>query len=163
MRKLIIALLCLFLTAGCFGVNAYLSARADAQNDFSIGRVNSEIVEEFDPPPEVLPGSIIPKKVQIRNTGLTGSYVRVQVLFSDSQMESLCTLDYNTASWNCPGSDGWWYLNSPLAPGEISAPLFNLVTVSSAADPENIMPFEIYVRQESVQSEGAASYTEAWT
>jgi len=161
MRKLLTALLCLMLAAGPFGVNAYLSARADVQNDFTIGLVTSEIVEEFDPPSAVTPGNIIPKTVRIRNTGLTDSYARVQVLFSDSRMEALCSLDYNTAAWTFSSSDGWWYLDAPLAPGETSPALFTAVTVSSSADPDTIVPFEIQIRQESIQSAGRASFAEA--
>lgn len=162
MRKLLTALLCLSLAAGPFGVSAYLSAETSAVNPVDVGLVTSAIVEEFDPPAEVLPGSVIPKKVRIQNTGPAASCVRVRVLFSDSAMEELCSLDYDTASWTYSSSEDRWYLNEALPSGELSPPLFTAVTVSASASAEDVLPFDIYVIQESRQDMDGASVFEAW-
>ena len=132
--------------------NAYFTDGDSAVNEIAIGGVTTEIVEDF-PAPDPTPGGSFTKKVQIKSNGPSDCYVRVQVLFSDMEKESFCTLDYDRANW-IEGTDGWWYYKGILKKDELTTPLFTKVTVSSAAPALDMRGFAIYIRQESRQSEG---------
>ena len=137
------------LTAG--STFAFFSDRENKSNEISIGSVTTEIVETYEDPGLPDPGQRISKKVQIRSTGETACRVRVQVLFSDGDMEDLCSVDYNTDDWTY-GSDGWWYYGSSLEKGGITEPLFTKITLSEEAN--DIRAFDVFVRQESREIPG---------
>ena len=147
---LCVLLVCL-LSAGY--VWAYYTDTAECDNIFSIGSVETQITEEFPNPVIPKDGGALVKKVSIKNTGKSSCYVRVQVLFSDCDIESKCTIDYNTDDWSY--KDGWWYYLSPLKSGAATSNLFNSVTFEAS----DIGDFSIYIRQESRQS---ATYENAF-
>lgn len=161
MRKSTIIILACAAAVFVAGASAYFISISAADNRFNIGNVTTTIEEEF-PDPDPVPGRPMPKTVRIRNTGKNDCYVRVQALFSDGDMESICSLDYNTTDWT-KEDDGWWYYKKVLKTGETTVPLFTKVTVSGSADEEMIVPFDILIRQESRQARGFDSFQSAWS
>lgn len=160
MRKIPLFLLACAAFITISGAAAYLTSISAANNLLHIGNVTTTIEEDF-PDPDPAPGSAMTKLVKIRNTGKNNCYVRVQVLFSDGDMESLCSIDYNTADW-AKGSDGWWYYRKALEAGKLSPPLFSKVTIDRTAASEEIVPFDLLIRQESRQSYMVGSWQDAW-
>lgn len=145
------ALMIITVTAG--SVYAYLADADTADNTITVGAVNTEITENFPDPQLPGPGSWVTKTVSIENTGPNDCFVRVQILFSDSEMAKLCTVSYpdpdNWTYW-----DGWWYYGKVLKNGEVTSPVMDGLTISEEAADDDLKDFDIYVRQESVQSEG---------
>ena len=134
------------------GAFAYFTDSGDEQNPLDIGSVTTEIEEIFEDPGLPDPGDVITKEVRIRSTGESECLVRAQVLFSDSAMEEVCSLDYNTGAWEY--RDGWWYYGTALRTGDCTEPLFTKVSVS--ADAKEVRAFDVFVRQESRASSDAS-------
>lgn len=150
MKKRWIAAACILTAVLSFqGASAYFTDAEVQNNQIDIGSVTTEILEEFPDPGEPVPGGRITKVVRVRSTGESDCVVRVQTLFSDSEVEKACTPDYNTEDWRYEG--GWWYYRSVLHTGDVTEPLFTKVNVSAEA--EAIKAFDIYVRQESRQAD----------
>lgn len=146
--KLLIAILAIGLISG---VSAYFVVKNQANNKLTVGYVETEIVEDFQPPKELIPGCTITKRVKVRNTGPTACYVRVLVTFSTSKMEDLCEVDYNTTDWTKKGD--YWYYNSKLSSNEITEPLFTTVKVKDTASTKSMEDFDINIYHESSSSE----------
>lgn len=143
-------ILIVVLTAGMVtGIAAYLTVSNSKKNQFTVGYVKSEIVEDYDPPAELKPGIQFKKKVSVKNTGPNDCYVRVLVTFSDSEIEDKCSLDYNTSDWTYNKSDGYWYYNEVLKAGEETSPLFNNVSVSNEAEDSDMKDFDISIYHET--------------
>ena len=160
MRKIFLFLLVCAAFITISGAAAYLTDISAADNLLHIGNVTTGIEEEF-PDPDPVPGKTMKKVVKIKNTGKNNCYVRVQALFSDGDMESLCSVDYNTTDW-AKGSDGWWYYKNILDAGKITPPLFTMITIDRTADANKIVPFDLLIRQESRQSREIGTWQDAW-
>lgn len=137
---------------------AYLTDNEFHVNELATKEVETEITEDFPDPDPLEPGQEFTKTVRIENNGKPSCYVRVQVLFSDGEMRSVCTLCFegedgiNTADWTY--RDGWYYYNSALEPGALTSPLFTSVKTDERAEADDLHEFDIFVRQESRQAEG---------
>lgn len=148
-RKTLIVLV-IVLSLGLFSsVSAYFVDKAAAKNSFTIGYVETKIEEDYTPPKELKPGITFPKKVTVKNTGPNDCYVRMLVTFSNSQMENVCSIDYNKTDWEKNDQDGYWYYKYLLKSGETTNPLFTTVTISSDVDENNLQDFDINVYHES--------------
>lgn len=79
------------LLVACLGVivaYAYFTDEGKKTNDFIVGRNSIEIIEDFQPPSELIEGdNIFIKEVQVENTGNVDCYVRVFADFSDSTVK----------------------------------------------------------------------------
>ena len=74
--------------AGTLGTYAYLTDMGKLNNEFTIGRNNIDIQEEYNPPSELKQGdNTFIKEVQIENTGDVDCYIRVFADFSDSKVK----------------------------------------------------------------------------
>ena len=74
--------------AGGFGTYAYLTDMGQLTNEFTVGRNNIDIQEEYEPPPELTEGdNIFKKEVRIENNGNIDCYIRVFADFSDSEVK----------------------------------------------------------------------------
>lgn len=131
------------------GVSAFFYATGTKSNAFTIGYVETQIEEDYDPPSKLEPGVSFKKDVKINNTGKNDCYIRVLVEFSDSQMGNLCILDYNTNAWTYNDDDGYWYYNQKLKAGESTESLFTNVKISEDADPADFEDFDILIYHES--------------
>ena len=143
-------------------INAYLTDREQAVNQLVIGGNRIEVVEEFDPPDALVPGSTVTKTVRVRNSGHSECYVRIKAVFSDSDTGQFCSLDWNTANYVYRQEDGFYYYTGKVSPDGLTEYLFTTVSVSPEAPPEKLGRLSILVYAESCQSAGFAGYEEAW-
>ena len=123
--------------------------------------VNDTNIEEVFPDPSFKPGSVVKKEVRVKNNG-SDTYVRMQILFSDSDMQQYCTVNWNTTDWELK-SDGYYYYKKILPKGSKTTPLFTTVTVSKNAPEDEMKDFDIIVREESLQVGYFKSADEAWS
>lgn len=158
--KLLIPLAVL-LVASVVGVLAYLTATDTADNAIRIGSNDVEIVEDFDPPDELLPNTSFHKDVKIKNMGESPCYIRVKVKFTDMDIGKYCTLDINK-KWVLK-DDGYYYYPDLVDSEEITESLFTTVEIGDAPE-EAIKDFDIIVYAESVQiiGDSQAGYEETW-
>lgn len=163
--KWIIPIALLLISASIMGIWAYLTSHDKATNKITYGGVTVKIEEVFEPPSLLEPGTSFTKDVKVKNLGPSDAYVRVFAVFSDSEMEEYCTVDWNTTDFVYNTEDGYWYYKHKLsAEGDasITTSLFTTVTVSDEIPEDKIKDFEILVYAEGFQSEGFETYEEAW-
>lgn len=129
-----------------FGTLAYFTAKDVAHNVITSGNIDIEINEWADADKEVpfpdkavgvMPGADVTKIVEVENTGDNEAYVRVSV---EKAIElaagqtgdvdlGLVNIDFNDTDWTA-GTDGYYYYNKALAPGQVTEPLFTTVSFS---------------------------------
>lgn len=138
----LLAVVCLSLLAG--GTYAYFTAEETAHNVITMGTLNMELVEETTggvPWPDtgmtgLMPGMTVDKVAYVRNSGSVPFYARMKVEKTvtledgtavDADLAQI-VLDINTEAWT--EQDGWYYLNTALAAGQDSTPLFTTVSLA---------------------------------
>jgi len=166
-RNIIIGILSFVLIASVsFEVTySYLIDSAAAANRFVVGENSIVVEEEFNPPKELEPGISFDKKPKVTNTGNLPCFVRMRADFSDSEAQAICEpLDINTADWLYDSSDGYYYYNKVLQPGESTSPLFTKVTIRDDLDESDMKEFDILIYAESIQrgERLASEYKTAW-
>ena len=144
-RKLFAAaLLAICLAVSAWGSLAYYTAEGTAHNVITSGSVDIRLLEWADrertkPFPDsavggVMPGQGVVKIVEIENVGKRAAYVRVGVkerikLSGGGEAvggPELISADYDSGSWTY--SQGYYYYNAALQPGETTAPLFSTLS-----------------------------------
>lgn len=154
------ALAALAITGGAL---AFLTDIASKTNILTIGGNTIEIVEDFEPPEIIEAGISFKKDVQIKNTGPSDCYVRVKVVFTDSDMEKFCTFtDLNTTDWIYNSSDNWYYYTQSLKKEELTSSLFTNVAISNNLESYQIKDFDILLYAESFQAYEFDNYEDAW-
>ena len=143
-------------------ISAYLSDADTAENKLTVGGNRIELIEDFQPPKELLPGTSFTKDVKVENVGPNDCYVRIKAVFTDSDMEKYCTVDFNTTDYVYNSEDGFYYYKEILKSGETTPSLFTTVSLSDSITAEEIKDFDILVYTESYQSEGFTDYASAW-
>ena len=150
MRKKLIAgavvAICLSLLA--YSTSAYFTTEKTATNVITSGNIDIQLQETamqngeevlFEQSQEkinVMPSQTVSKIVRVENTGTNAAYVRISVSKSIALAKGvqgtpnvdLLKLDFDSENWTA--KDGYYYYNRPLAPGELTEPLFNSVTFS---------------------------------
>ena len=138
-------------------------------NSFQTAKVTTEIEEEFEG--EIRAGSTVKKNPSVKNTGISDVFVRARITVSPEQTEvmllngtwngtafsekgkavdgiaterTLYDPDSNGIGWY-QGTDGWFYYNSPVAPGQNTEKLFDAVKLGDVTK-----NFDITVYQEAV-------------
>lgn len=165
------------LTVMVFSTLAFFTAEDNAINRLTTGNVNillnddTILDEELVPFPEegligFVPGDVVDKIVSVTNTGANPVWVRVDLnpsvtpgtqFTGQEGIPQLSTqfmsMNINLADWTL-GTDGWYYFNEVLNPGETTDNLFTTVTFSTAMGNSymNAM-FFIGVDAEGVQSQ----------
>lgn len=149
---------------------AYWHAAGKTDNILTMARYQNRIVEEYEIPDHVNPGTEIDKVVNVKNTGDVDTLIRLSVekVFGtrkeDGSFETDETLNpemieiaYNTASWT-KRDDGYFYYKSILKAGKTTKePLFTSYTLSQETGNEyKGKEARIIVRMESIQAEGNA-------
>ena len=144
-RKLLIALIALaasLVTLLTQPSLAYFSFLGDATNVITSGEIECKIIEKMgdsDFPSEgvfVIPGSIISKKVSVKNIGENPFWLRVKLknAINDAALSAdILELDINSTDW-LDGKDGYYYYNKPLEPGCETEKLFTQVKIAGSAD-----------------------------
>lgn len=121
---------------------AYYSVLGEATNVITSGEIKCKIIEKMgngDFPTEgvyVMPGSIISKKVSVKNIGSNPFWLRVKLknAVDDSTLSAdILELDINSKDW-INGKDGYYYYNKPVKPGIETEKLFTQVKVAGSAD-----------------------------
>ena len=163
-KKHFIAILsCVLIFSLCLtGVTAYLTDADIARNKFVIGGNRIEIEEGFIPPPELKPGISFTKNVRVKNIGTSDCYVRVMAVFSNSDMEKYCEVDWNTENWVYNSEDGYWYYPKAISKGNKTPSLFTKVKIADNTPEASIEDFDIIVYAESYQSGDFKDYQSAW-
>ena len=138
-------------------------------NTFQAAKVATEIEEEFEG--GIRAGSTVKKNPSVKNTGISDVFVRVRITVSPEQTEvtllngtwngtafsekgkaadsiatesTLYDPDGDGTGWY-QGTDGWFYYNSPVAPGQNTDNLFDAVKLGDVTK-----NFDITVYQEAV-------------
>lgn len=191
MKKKILSLclvVCLAATAIVGGTLAYFTDTDDAENVFTTGNVDIELIETFDPDnAKLMPGINIEKDVFVKNEGTETSYVRVHVaipsmLDSGSEDEPQYAAYNNTLHWNFtedsyeegkwnwsttsdgsnyPGNGGAWNMYQQ----EVDGILYNVyvATYETALGAEETTPVEAITKvylDKKVTNEQMAEITE---
>lgn len=161
-RRWMILLAVSVLAAGssAVGTYAYLTDQDRAENELSVTENEIHIEEAFDPPDDPKPGTVITKAPVVVNDSKVNVYIRMSVKFSDSDEEALCLPLEINGHW-MKQSDGYYYYDKALAMGEKTEPLFEKITIRNDIPEEELIPFDVLVYAESVQSYGL-TMDEAW-
>lgn len=140
-KLLILSILAICLATVAAGSLAYFTAEDTAHNVITTGGVAIELREwaddekttPFEDLDGILPGAAATKIVEIENTGEAEAWIRVKIKKDIALIQpgtpdnGLVELDLNTADWTA-GKDGYFYCNAPVAPGDVTAPLFTTVS-----------------------------------
>lgn len=148
-NKRIIAVLAItsILAVMVFQTLAFFTAEDTALNRVTMGNValilNDDTIdpetEEMEPFPVegfdlVMPGDVIDKIVSVTNYGDNPIWVRIKldrsIILAGEAADvdfNVLGLDLNDEDWT-EGTDGWFYYNEILAPGETTENLFTQVT-----------------------------------
>lgn len=187
-KTALIATGCLLIAGASFGVTySYLRSGDEVVNEFTVGKNDIEVEEEFVRPEELKPGAEFTKNAQIKNTGDVPCYVRARADFTDSKMEALCQVEVNTDYWTVKQDDGYYYYKEKLpAPsvGESGETVYHateylfgnngviqIATAVTDGDPDTTEPtvtqgdmvdFDIIIYAESVGAEDFDEYWRAW-
>ena len=164
MRKIwIIFALVLCLLGGITGsaAYAYLIDRQEAVNSIHVVENRTHIEEEFERPQDPGPGQVIKKKPCIVNDSVIPVYIRVRVEFSNQKAKEQCQPLEINSSWKAE-DDGYYYYQKKLVPGGKTETVFDNIVIKNTVNKEELVPFDILVYEESVQSEGFSSPEDAF-
>lgn len=157
---------CLAASLPVTGSIALMQSKDSAANKFSVDSNESEIVEEFTKPSSLTRGTVIHKKVSVKNTGDITCYVRVRILPSSDP--DAFQFDYNTTDWVHDGNDvsDWWYYKKPIAKNESTTNLITKATLLRDLDMTYINldsgNAQIIVYEETAQAYGASTPQQAF-
>lgn len=152
-KKIIVpALLACLAVGGTITVTyAYLTDQDRADNEISVTENEIHIEEEFEPPDDPKPGSVITKSPVIVNDSAVSVYVRMSAKFSNSAAEGFCIPPEIHDRWQ-KNTDGYYYYDTALSPGEKTVPLFEKIIIRDDVSQEELTPFDVLVYAESVQA-----------
>lgn len=158
-KNLMIFAIMLILAAGVYTSYAYLTAQDDVDNMFDAAEVDITVDEDFKPePPE--PGKVIKKAPRVRSSSDADCYVRMRYAFTDSAAEAICEPLEINPGWSRK-SDGYYYWNGSIGPGEETGTLFDHIQVKEGITKDGMIPFDILIYAEAVQT-GGMTAEEAW-
>ena len=118
----VIASIMMILTIAIGGTLAYFTAEDSAENVFTMGNVNIDLMEEFEQNSELAPGQKINKDAWVKNTGSKPAYVRVHMAFPAAMDDGdpAFNASKNFLHWNFPAAsyaDGEWSFLPEYATG----------------------------------------------
>ena len=143
-KLLIVSVLAILVAVTAAGTLAYFTDTGTAHNVITTGNVDIELNEwadeartqPFQDKTGVMPGTKVTKIVEVKNTGTGAAFLRLYVeteVYSakgqkmDPKHEPV-SLNFNDTYWTYSESDGYYYYNRALQPGETTEPLFTTVT-----------------------------------
>lgn len=186
MKKKLIALalvaICLAILAG--GTLAYYSRSVTAHNVITTGGVHIELIEkgengeDFQNVSGVMPGRNVIKETYVKNkTNSAEAWVRMdfrmEIMDADGNPIVLgpdedlpFTPVYNEDDWTYDQTDGCYYYNEPLSPGEESTVCLRMLDFSEDMDNRyQGCKVNVYVSAQAVQTANngkTASEAEGW-
>ena len=139
-KLLIVSVLAILVAVTAAGTLAYFTDTGTAHNVITTGNVDIELNEwadeartqSFEDKTGVMPGMKVTKIVEVKNTGTGAAFLRLYVEknVNDADGKAMDSepviLNFNKTDWIY--SDGYYYYNRPLKPGETTEPLFTTVT-----------------------------------
>ena len=152
-------LMVLFMSVG--GTLAWLTAHTSAiTNTFTVATPGVEIKEGFDKQTK--------SNVQVKNTGEVEAYIRVALVptwedengnavAEPASLDDLSITWGNSGKWR-KGSDGYYYYQTPVAPGDRTAVLLENATVTT----ENGYHMNLQVMADSIQADPTRAVTAMW-
>ena len=172
----------LIISLGILGYTYSAEKSSETRNnDFAVGDLKTELVEEFTDRPETVIDEPIVKKVTVKNTGETDQFIRVMVipeitkkgqtgkpdvLLASSLGKEVVLLDKDdqpitdNADW-VDGKDGYFYYLKGLNVNKKTVSLFEKVKVATAKEPYTGAELQVHVKVESVGTTKWA-YRDAW-
>lgn len=172
-----VAAMAALLTVG--GTMAWLTDDSKAATVIKTGNVDIEIVETTREPAgsfektadgivykgQFMPGQTFSKIVTVKNRGVNSAYVRVKVSYQNKEKKELVYrpemtpevissgLGVTGDSWEL-GSDGYYYYNQALKPGEETIPVMEAVRLPLAWELEQTSAFHLVaIQAEAIQSD----------
>lgn len=147
------AFLMIFAAAGYGSITsyAYLADQEQTDNITKPAQNVIHIQEDFVPPQDPGPGSVIPKKPKVINDSNIPVYVRMRYQFSDSDAEAFCEPLQIHRNWTLK-EDGFYYFAHLLNPGESTDALFEKIQIKSNIAKNKLIPFDLSVYAESIQA-----------
>lgn len=141
-KLLIVSVLAILVAATAAGTLAYFTDTGTAHNVITTGNVKIELKEwadeackePFQDKTGVMPGTKVTKIVKVENTGTGAAFLRLYVeknVYGADQkpMKSEpVSLNFNNTDWTYSESEGYYYYNRALEPGDTTEPLFTTVT-----------------------------------
>lgn len=150
-----------FLFMSVVSIYGYFSVADEITNTFEIGGNRIKIVEEFQPE-KLQPGKIINKKVRVRNDGPNTCYVRVRVLFNDSDVGTYAHIDWNLTDWVYDATEEYYYYKKPVHTNETTTNLMTQIQIAQDIPEDMIKAVDVIVYAESYQADGFNDYSLAW-
>ena len=140
-KLLILSVLAICIAIVAAGTLAYFTADDTAHNVITSGSVEIALNEWADEAKQtpfedlegIMPGMTVTKIAEVTNTGASDAWVRVLITkdilpAGDVEVDpDMVQLSLNTTDWTL-GTDGYYYYNKALAPGETTAPILTAVT-----------------------------------
>ncbi len=147
----VITAVVLVALASAYGVTSAMQLKQtnSVENIFTVGTVNTEIVEIF----QKINNHEYQKEPRVTNTGNNSCYVRIRLEITPMEAHDRISLDFDTENWIKPDGSDWYYFKQEVAPGHSTTPLFTKVTVDYNETDKPWMDFDIILYQEAVQSE----------
>ncbi|MBO1305734.1 hypothetical protein JZO70_06170 [Enterococcus sp. 669A] len=171
--------LLLLLVGGSYFVYAAMTAEDRKDNDFQVGQVETELVEEdFVQSTEISKDVTVDKKISVRNHGTINQFIRVMVLPevkadvadepSNKEVMSLVIgkdlilVNLNTTDWQ-DGEDGYYYyIKEAVKPNDPTTALFDGIKLSnSISDKYDGAEFSLSMKVETINCNTTA-YRQAW-
>lgn len=142
----ILAVVAICIATLASGTVAYFTAEDTAHNVITSGGVNIDVIEKtkgegdvfVDFPDKgiqgVMPGTAVSKIVKVENIGASEAWIRVKVeetiVTTEGEAlpltvsEGLPVMAYSVLEGWADGGDGYWYYETPVAPGTSTEVLF---------------------------------------
>lgn len=148
--------------AASFGTS---DPKVETTNVVTIGRVDIDLIDIYTRPASVSPGQVVPKTVSVENVGENTSYVRIYMdkawfepgtdnqLDKDKYNPDYIILNFtNPEAWIL-GTDGYYYYQYPLEPGQTADNLIESFSLPADWDMEGYHNLDghITVKAEAVQ------------
>lgn len=171
--------LILLLVGGSYFVYAAMTATDRKENDFQVGQVETELVEEnFTQPTEIVKDVPVDKKITVKNNGTINQFIRVMVLpevkadvAGDPTNKQVLSLvigtdlileNLNTTDWRDGGDGYYYYIKEAVEPGDPTATLFDSIKLSnSISDQYHNADFSLSLKVETINCNTTA-YRQAW-
>lgn len=161
-------ILILVIAAG--GTVAFITTQTDRKtNTFTPAQVSSEVTENFD--------GAVKNEVAVKNTGNTDAYIRAAVNITwmkdgDAADQTVTAkvpkqgTDYaitylENTGW-IKGSDGYWYYQSPVAPGASTGTLIESCTQLAGADVPAGYKLSVEIAASAIQSSPETVVSAEW-
>lgn len=157
------ALVAALALAGVGGVLAWLVSTDSLTNTFELGKIGTEVVEDFDNE------DLVKQKVGVKNTSNIDAWVRVQVsiYWQDTDGNQMWekpvkgkdyTLSKTSTDW-IKGTDGMWYYTSPIAAGQTTDNLIDSLTAVNSTDGRRLV---CDIAAQTIQADPSSAVEQAW-